>query len=108
MQAASASHCFNAALEQARLDVVHEAQGLLFAQEAGEAMTIIGLVAAGCGISVLPASFDRIRMDGVCYRPIADPQATTSLLLAQREEETSPLVAAFVKLAEAAAMEGGA
>ncbi|QKY07566.1 LysR family transcriptional regulator [Janthinobacterium lividum] len=78
------------------------------AQEAGEASTIIGLVAAGCGISVLPASFDRIRMDGVCYRPIADPQATTSLLLAQREEETSPLVAAFVKLAEEAAMEGGA
>jgi DNA-binding transcriptional LysR family regulator len=56
------------------------------AQEAGEASTIIGLVAAGCGISVLPASFDRIRMDGVCYRPIADPQATTSLLLAQRKK----------------------
>ena len=78
------------------------------AQEAGEASTIIGLVAAGCGISVLPSSFDRIRMDGVCYRPIADPQATTSLLLAQREEETSPLVAAFVKLAQEATLEGGA
>jgi len=74
-------------------------------QEAGEASTIIGLVAAGCGISVLPASFDRIRMDGVCYRPIADPQATTSLFLALREDETSPLIRAFVKLAEEAAIE---
>ena len=39
-------------------------------QTAGEASTIIGLVAAGSGITLLPASFDRIRMDGVCYRPI--------------------------------------
>lgn len=77
------------------------------AQEANEASTIIGLVAAGCGISVLPSSFDRIRMDGVCYRPIADPDATTSLLLAQRQDESSPLVAAFVQLAQEAARHGG-
>lgn len=78
------------------------------AQEANEASTIIGLVAAGCGISVLPSSFDRIRMDGVCYRPIADSEATTSLLLAQRQDENSPLVAAFVQLAQEAARQGGA
>ncbi|MFM9434808.1 DNA-binding transcriptional LysR family regulator [Janthinobacterium sp. CG_23.3] len=73
------------------------------AQEAGEASTIIGLVAAGCGISVLPASFDRIRMDGVCYRPIADPAATTSLLLARRRGPSTPLIDAFVALAGEAA-----
>ncbi|PPA04900.1 LysR family transcriptional regulator, partial [Pseudomonas sp. MWU12-2312b] len=33
-----------------------------FAQEAGEAMTIIGLVAAGLGVSVLPASYQRMRI----------------------------------------------
>jgi DNA-binding transcriptional LysR family regulator len=76
------------------------------AQEAGEASTIIGLVAAGCGISVLPASFDRIRMDGVCYRPIADPAATTSLLLARRRGPGTPLVDAFVALAGEAAGAG--
>ncbi len=75
-------------------------------QEAGEASTIIGLVAAGCGVSVLPASFERIRMDGVCYRPIADAAANTPLLLAQRKGETSPLVTAFVALAMAAAAAG--
>ncbi|MET3130878.1 DNA-binding transcriptional LysR family regulator [Oxalobacteraceae bacterium GrIS 1.11] len=73
------------------------------AQEANEASTIIGLVAAGCGISVLPASFERIRMDGVCYRPIADRAATTSLLLARRAGANSPLIEAFVALATAAA-----
>ena len=36
-----------------------------FAQEAAEAMTIIGLVAAGLGVSVLPASYQRMRIDGV-------------------------------------------
>lgn len=69
------------------------------AQEAGEASTIIGLVAAGCGISILPGSFDRIQMSGVCYRPISDPAATTSLLLTQRRDEAAPLVDAFVALA---------
>jgi DNA-binding transcriptional LysR family regulator len=70
---------------------------------AGEASTIIGLVAAGCGVSVLPASFDRIRMDGVKYRSIDDAQATTSLLLARRGDDASPLVQAFVALALEAA-----
>jgi DNA-binding transcriptional LysR family regulator len=72
-------------------------------QTAGEASTIIGLVAAGSGITLLPASFDRIRMDGVCYRPILDAEATTMLLLAQRSGEQAPLVDAFVALVTDAA-----
>jgi DNA-binding transcriptional LysR family regulator len=76
------------------------------AMEAGEASTIIGLVAAGCGISVLPGSFDIMRMGGVCYRPLADPEANTTLLLAQRKDETAPLVAAFVTIANEAARQG--
>jgi DNA-binding transcriptional LysR family regulator len=73
------------------------------AQTAGEASTIIGLVAAGSGITLLPASFDRIRMDGVCYRPIIDKAATTRLLLAQRAGDHTPLVDAFVALVTDAA-----
>lgn len=73
------------------------------ALEAGEASTIIGLVAAGCGVSVLPAAFGRIRMDGVCYRPISDKAATTTLLLAQHADGGSPLVEDFVALALEAA-----
>ncbi|MUI12255.1 LysR family transcriptional regulator [Massilia dura] len=76
------------------------------AMEAGEASTIIGLVAAGCGISVLPSSFEGIHMEGVVYRPLADPQATTALMLARRSEGAGPLVEAFVALAEAASAEG--
>ena len=74
-------------------------------QVAGEASTIIGLVAAGCGVSVLPSSFDRIRLDGAVYRKLSGKTARTTLLLARRGEDRSPLVAAFVALAEAAAGE---
>ncbi|MEO7495383.1 MAG: LysR substrate-binding domain-containing protein [Massilia sp.] len=70
------------------------------AQEAGEAATIIGLVAAGSGVSILPASLNAIRLAGVCYRPIAEADAVTTLLLARRRGERAPLVEAFRKLAE--------
>jgi DNA-binding transcriptional LysR family regulator len=73
------------------------------AQEAGESSTIIGLVAAGCGVSIMPNSFDCIRMEGVCYRPLSDAGAGTALLLAQRKAEQAPLVDAFVALALAEA-----
>ncbi len=72
------------------------------AQEAREASTIIGLVAAGCGISILPVSFKTIRMVGVCYRPLSGTSATTTLMLATRAGETAPLIDAFFKLAMAA------
>lgn len=72
-------------------------------QLAGEASTMIGLVAAGCGVCVLPSSFERIRMDGVRYRPITDDGASTGLLLAHRSADESPLVAAFMALAREAA-----
>jgi DNA-binding transcriptional LysR family regulator len=73
------------------------------AMEAGEPSTIIGLVAAGCGISVLPSSFEGIHMEGVVYRPLEDAAATTSMLLARHAEGGGPLVDAFVTLAQAAA-----
>ena len=72
---------------------------LTIAQEAREASTIIGLVAAGCGISVLPESFQCIKMSGVGYRLITDEEATTALMLARRKGENSILVEQFLALA---------
>lgn len=71
-------------------------------QQAAEASTIIGLVAAGVGISVLPACFDRIQLAGVSYRQQADEQAVTRLLLAyqpaSRELQKQQLIDQFVQL----------
>ncbi|OAE12746.1 LysR family transcriptional regulator [Pseudomonas simiae] len=69
-----------------------------FAQEAGEAMTIIGLVAAGLGVSVLPASYQRIRIDGVVYRTLLDQEAVTAVWLVQRKGAQTPMARAFVEL----------
>lgn len=69
-----------------------------FAQEAGEAMTIIGLVAAGLGVSVLPASYQRIRIDGVVYRTLLDQEAVTAVWLVQRKGVQTPMAQAFVEL----------
>lgn len=73
------------------------------AMEAREAATIIGLVAAGMGVSVLPSPFKSMHMEGVAYRPLDDAAATTSLQLAQRIDEKSLLVEAFVREALAGA-----
>ncbi|MBA5600570.1 LysR family transcriptional regulator [Pectobacterium aroidearum] len=50
-------------------------------QEVGEAMTIVGLVSAGLGVSILPASFLRIRVDGVKYLLLEEEDATTEVWL---------------------------
>ncbi|WP_043101581.1 LysR family transcriptional regulator [Pseudomonas aeruginosa] len=68
------------------------------AQEASEAMTIIGLVSAGMGVSILPASFRRTRVDGVVYRTLGDPEATTAVWLVRRQNEGSPLALSFIDL----------
>ncbi|MDF2641365.1 MAG: LysR family transcriptional regulator [Pseudomonas sp.] len=70
----------------------------LITQEAGEVMTIIGLVAAGLGVTVLPASYQRMRIDGVVYRTLLDPGASSPIWLAQRKDEQSPMASAFVEL----------
>ncbi|ATA23990.1 LysR family transcriptional regulator [Brenneria goodwinii] len=50
-------------------------------QEVGEAMTIVGLVSSGLGVSILPASFMRIKVDGVKYLQLAEIDAITEVWL---------------------------
>jgi DNA-binding transcriptional LysR family regulator len=54
-------------------------------REVLESSTIIGLVAAGVGIAIVPADMNCIQFAGVVYRRIADFGAYTTLHLAQRE-----------------------
>lgn len=66
------------------------------AQEAREATTIIGLVASGAGISVLPQIYARTGIPGVAYLPIAGPDAASRILMAHRAEALSPIMKRFV------------
>ena len=53
-------------------------------REVIESSTIIGLVAAGVGIAIVPADMNCIQFSGVVYRRITDSGAYTALHLAQR------------------------
>lgn len=50
-------------------------------QEAGETMTILGLVATGLGVSILPASFHRARLADVVWLPLQERDAISEVWL---------------------------
>jgi DNA-binding transcriptional LysR family regulator len=52
--------------------------------EAQEIQTALGLVAAGMGICVVPASVSRLRPEEVVYRPLSDPQAVSPIIMSTR------------------------
>jgi DNA-binding transcriptional LysR family regulator len=67
-------------------------------QYAPETITIIGLVAAGIGVSPVAASVANLALPGVVYRPLQGAPAT-ELLAVHRDEDGSALVRAFVAAA---------
>lgn len=74
------------------------------AAEVERMMSNLNLVAAGVGISVVPASMRAAHPDAVVYCPLADGvRLDAPLTLAWREAESLPAVATFVALARALA-----
>ncbi|MTH46099.1 LysR family transcriptional regulator [Intestinirhabdus alba] len=74
------------------------------AQEVGEAMTIIGLVAAGLGVSILPASFRQVQLAGMCWVPLAEEDAVSEMWLVwPAHREQSHAARRFCQLLNAAA-----
>ncbi len=68
-------------------------------QEVGEAMTIIGLVAAGLGVSILPASFKRVQMSEMRWVPLAEEDAVSEMWLVwPKHHEQSHAVQRFCQL----------
>jgi len=65
-------------------------------QEVNQAQLFIDLVAAGMGVSLVPASAARPEGDGVVYLPIAEPAPTVEFDIVWRRDDTSPLVRAFI------------
>ncbi|MGL4307033.1 MAG: LysR substrate-binding domain-containing protein [Mycobacteriaceae bacterium] len=69
------------------------------AQEAVQMQTIVGLVAAGLGIAIVPASLQNFHRSGVIYRPLQEQIPKTGLYLAWRQHDISPVLSAFLSLA---------
>jgi DNA-binding transcriptional LysR family regulator len=67
------------------------------AQHAVHLQTIVGLVASGIGIAILPGSAERVSREGVAYRALDVPDATSWMGLAWIEGSDSTLVNNFVR-----------
>lgn len=69
------------------------------AQEAVNLPTILGMVAAGIGVAVLPGAVTAIRWSGVVYVPIVDRDAVTDLALVHAPGAEGPVLDAFTAVA---------
>jgi len=67
-------------------------------QEALEPSVIMGLVAAGLGVAIVPSSLQSIRIADVVFVPLDDPEAVATLYVAYRTNDDSPRVRAFADL----------
>jgi DNA-binding transcriptional LysR family regulator len=68
-------------------------------EETSSEDSVIGLVAAGAGIAIVPDSWAAIRVPGVVVRSLDPPGHSTFLDLVRRRDESSPLVHAFIATA---------
>lgn len=75
---------------------------LRIAQEAEHLQTILGLVASGFGVSLLPGSVRSIRSRGVIYRRLADRRPLVETAVAYRKDASSEVLRAFIAVVEAA------
>jgi len=68
-------------------------------QEAPRIVSTLNLVAAGLGITIVPASLSRLPLEGVIYRPLKGrPALRVPLNLACRRDERSAATLAFIEL----------
>ena len=68
-------------------------------QEAIQMQTILGLVAAGIGVALVPESMGRVQREGVICRRVSDKDAHTELVLIWNEHDEHQTVQNFIELA---------
>jgi DNA-binding transcriptional LysR family regulator len=76
---------------------------LRITERAPDAFTVLALVAAGVGISVLSGSLSRIDMPGLTYRKIVGVTRTADIAVVYRKNESAPVVMAFIEFLRALA-----
>ncbi len=69
----------------------------LIGQQAQQLNGLLALVAAGIGLALVPASMQVVRLAGVSYVPLVDPDAFLLLAVASRKDNPSPVLAQFLQ-----------
>ncbi|MGE0853998.1 MAG: LysR substrate-binding domain-containing protein [Hyphomicrobiaceae bacterium] len=67
-------------------------------QEAREAVTLLGLVAAGLGVTVLASSYRQIQYEGVVMRRLARPVPSATTWLSHNRDNDSPIIQTFLAI----------
>lgn len=67
-------------------------------QEVSQTATLIGLVAAGFGVALVPESCRHINVTGAVYRPIAGAAPRSDVVMAWRADNELPLLRQFLEL----------
>ncbi|MGV3653043.1 MAG: LysR family transcriptional regulator [Noviherbaspirillum sp.] len=68
--------------------------------EANELQTAIGLVASGLGITLVPASVQRLHRDDISYREIDAPGFVSPVMMSYRADDRSPFLQRVIGLVE--------
>ncbi|WP_108662017.1 LysR family transcriptional regulator [Acuticoccus kandeliae] len=76
-------------------------------QEAPQIASILSLVSAELGMSLVPASMRQLRMKGVVFRALREPAPRVGLAIAHRRANVSPLTTNFATLARTLARRDG-
>lgn len=69
-------------------------------REVRELQTALGLVAAGAGIAIVPATVQRLRRDDIVYRPIAEREAVSPIIVSWRIGDQSEPARLFERLCD--------
>ncbi|GHO60920.1 LysR substrate-binding domain-containing protein [Ktedonobacter robiniae] len=67
-------------------------------QEAASEQAVIGLVAAGVGIALVPTCLSGLRTDEVSYRPLIDPRTSVEYAVTWKREHPSPFIENFLNI----------
>ncbi len=67
--------------------------------EVGQSYTLIGLISAGTGIALVPASMQKMKFEGVLFKRLADELPDVEIHLVWRKGKISPLLSGFVNTA---------
>ncbi|HTR45985.1 MAG TPA: LysR family transcriptional regulator [Verrucomicrobiae bacterium] len=70
----------------------------IVAQEAQQIQAIIGLVSAGLGVAMVPASTQSLQPEQVTYRAIKGPPAITKTAVAYEAGNDSPVLRSFLRV----------
>lgn len=69
--------------------------------EVNEMQTAIGLVAAGLGVTLVPASVQRLQRDDIAYRPLHEKDVSSPILMNRRSDDDNPDLLRLIEAARA-------